>query len=269
MSYMRPPLKWAGGKYALLDEILAVLPPGRRLVEPFAGSAVTSINAPHARIWVNDRNADLIMLYRLVKRDVDGFIRRAHRLFGPARNTREHYLERRAEFNACTQPARRAVLFYYLVAHGYNGLVRTNASGAFNVPFGRNRTPRVKTDALRALSVRLQNARITNWDFRRVMKDARAGDVLYLDPPYHSDANGFTSYTPNGFDATDQRELVALAEQLRAQGIPVVLSNNATPLMRDLCREAHVRYLDVRRSISCNSQNRRPAKEMLAAYLPR
>ena len=268
MSYQRAPLKWAGGKYGLLDDILSALPAGERLIEPFAGSAVVSLNVDTPRVWVNDRNADLIALYRYVKRDCEGFIRRTRRLFGPQGNTREHYLARRAEFNACEDPSRRAVLFYYLLSHGYNGLSRFNARGEWNVPFGRHTDPRVKTEALRALSTRLHRARITDWDFRRVMRQAQPGDVVYLDPPYDSDSNGFTCYTGTRFTRADHGDLVALAEDLQQRGVPVVLSNHATALAQELCQGAQVQHLQVRRNISCNGQRRRRAAEILATYIP-
>jgi DNA adenine methylase len=35
---MKPFLKWAGGKYRLIDRIQSALPAGNRLIEPFVGS---------------------------------------------------------------------------------------------------------------------------------------------------------------------------------------------------------------------------------------
>ena len=46
-NYRRPFLKWAGGKFKILDAILAALPPGERLVEPFVGSGVAPGHAGH------------------------------------------------------------------------------------------------------------------------------------------------------------------------------------------------------------------------------
>jgi DNA adenine methylase len=41
---IRPPLKWAGGKYQILEQIKKALPPGNRLIEPFVGSGVVFLN---------------------------------------------------------------------------------------------------------------------------------------------------------------------------------------------------------------------------------
>ncbi|MCV5191967.1 DNA adenine methylase, partial [Escherichia coli] len=35
----------------------------------------------------------------------------------------------------------RAAQFLYLNRHGYNGVVRYNQQGGYNVPFGRHKTP--------------------------------------------------------------------------------------------------------------------------------
>jgi hypothetical protein len=40
----KPFLKWAGGKYRILDKILRELPAGSRFVEPFAGSCSVYLN---------------------------------------------------------------------------------------------------------------------------------------------------------------------------------------------------------------------------------
>ena len=42
MEKHRPFLKWAGNKYQILEHILAVLPNGKRLIEPFVGSGAVT-----------------------------------------------------------------------------------------------------------------------------------------------------------------------------------------------------------------------------------
>ncbi len=65
--FVKPFLKWAGGKYRLLDRILPELPPGTRLVEPFAGSCAMYLNGLQYELAVvNDQNirmqSDIIYL---------------------------------------------------------------------------------------------------------------------------------------------------------------------------------------------------------------
>ena len=69
MDLTRPFLKWAGGKYRLLDRLLPSIPAGARLVEPFVGSGAVFLNAGFASYLLCDLNADLIGLYRTLRRD--------------------------------------------------------------------------------------------------------------------------------------------------------------------------------------------------------
>ena len=63
----RPFLKWAGNKYRIIERIRRRLPPGKRLIEPFAGSAAVFLNTDFQRYLVADSNADLIDLYVMLK----------------------------------------------------------------------------------------------------------------------------------------------------------------------------------------------------------
>ena len=59
---MKPFLKWAGSKYRIVDRIKAVLPGGKRLIEPFAGSAAVFLNTTYPDYLLADTNGDLINL---------------------------------------------------------------------------------------------------------------------------------------------------------------------------------------------------------------
>jgi hypothetical protein len=71
-----------------------------------------------------------------------------------------------------------------------------------------------------------------------VLEEARRGDFIYLDPPYHprSATADFTSYTQRGFDVTDQERLADVYQQLVRRGCAVLLSNSDTPFIRRLYR---------------------------------
>lgn len=65
----KPFLKWAGGKHKLVPFIEHNLPtPTRkRLIEPFCGSAALSLALDFEHYLLNDINADLIGLFRILK----------------------------------------------------------------------------------------------------------------------------------------------------------------------------------------------------------
>lgn len=120
---VRPFLKWAGGKFRVLDRILPLLPSGRRLIEPFAGSVAVALNAGFQSALVADFNEDLVNLYRSIQGDAGRFIKEASELFG-TRNNRHDFDALRAEFNESSDAFRKSVIFVYLNRHGFNGLCR-------------------------------------------------------------------------------------------------------------------------------------------------
>lgn len=116
---IRPFLKWAGNKYRLVERIVATLPEGTRLVEPFAGSGALFLNTDYKRYLLCDANADLIALYQILKEQGEQFIEACRPLFTAENNSAEAYYALRAEFNASEDAWRRSVLFVYLNRHGY------------------------------------------------------------------------------------------------------------------------------------------------------
>jgi DNA adenine methylase len=271
MKNVRPPLKWAGGKYQIVNKIREQLPKGNRLIEPFVGSGVVFLNSSFQRYTVNDLNEDLIAFYRSLKKLRDTFISRCKPLFTPENNAAERYYELRDEFNSTTDKERKSAIFLYINKHGYNGLCRYNASGEFNVPFGRYRKPYFPEKELRLMASKLQKTAICCQDFESVMRNAEPGDVVYCDPPYVplSDTSNFTSYSAGGFRNEDQIRLARVAKDISTKGVAVLISNHRTRFTRDIYRDAtRTSFLSVRRLISCNGSKRELAQELLALYLP-
>jgi DNA adenine methylase len=266
----KPFLKWAGGKYRLLDKILKELPSGLRLVEPFAGSCAVYLNAPFDRALVCDLNKDLISLYRHIQQEGEKFIKYCASFFTLKNNTREAYLEFRTRFNASSEPRERAALLLYVNRHAFNGLIRYNSKGDFNVPFGKYAKPYFPLKELRLFQRKAQSTEtlFCAEDFRAVFAALRPGDVVYCDPPYVplSSSASFTSYAGNVFNVRDQQDLARLAKEAWQKGIPVILSNHDTDLTRRLYSTATIKRFEVQRFISRNGDNREMAPELLAVY---
>ena len=80
---MKPFLKWAGGKYRIINRILETLPKGKKLIEPFVGSGAVFLNADFDEYLAADTNPDLINLFNQVKAEGHEFIKYAAPLFIP------------------------------------------------------------------------------------------------------------------------------------------------------------------------------------------
>lgn len=265
---VKPFLKWAGGKTRLVERIKAVLPPGARLIEPFAGSAAVFLNTDYPCYLLADANPDLVNLYTQLQRHGATFIEACRAYFVPENNTRDAYYALRERFNATPDAWEKAALFVYLNKHCYNGLCRYNASGRFNVPFGRYVRPRLPGDAMLAFHAKSQRARIECAEFESTMRAARPGDVIYCDPPYVplSGTAHFTSYSAGKFGTAEQTRLAELAACLGKQGIPVIVSNHWTSATQTMYQGAQTQVFSVSRNISRDAWNRRPAQEVIAIF---
>ncbi len=240
------------------------------MIEPFVGSAAVSLNANFKKYRLADSNPDLIMLYRQLLREKERFIVYAETLFTEQNNSEESYYRFRDEFNACKEKRRRAALFIYLNRHCYNGLCRYNSKGIFNTPFGRYRKPRMPRNEMAHFIVAMANAVFENADYQDTMEKAGKGDVVYCDPPYVplSATSYFTDYHVGGFNWDDQVLLAEKAEQLARRGVRVVISNHDTKEIRKLYKDSNagISTFEVQRSISCNADNRKKVKEILAVF---
>lgn len=265
---MRPFLKWAGGKYRLLERIKAALPPGQRLVEPFAGSGALFLNSDYPAYLLADTNGDLINLYQHLQRDGERFITECRSFFRPEMNERAAYYAQREQFNQTRDRRQKAALFLYLNKHGYNGLCRYNSRGQFNVPFGRYEQAYFPEMEMRFFVDRCGRATFNQAGYVETMAAALPGDVVYCDPPYQalSKTANFTSYSRTPFGWGEQEQLAALARQLAARGIPVLISNHDTPEIRELYAGAEISQFTVQRSISCDGSNRNRVGELLALF---
>lgn len=264
-------LKWAGGKYNLVEPITALLPDGNKLVEPFVGAGSVFLNTDYPSYVLNDVNPDLIALFKFIKRRPQTFINDARKLFTSKVNSADAYYALRKSFNDSTDAYERALLFLYLNRHGYNGLCRYNQSGKFNVPFGQYRKPYFPQAEIEVFAEKAQRATFTCMSFEKVFRRARKGDVIYCDPPYAplSATANFTSYATTGFSLDQQHELARrAAHAAHKRKIPVLISNHDTDLTRLLYADADLQSLQVARFISPKADGRTKVAELLALYTP-
>lgn len=252
---LNPPLKWAGGKRWLVP-ILRELLGNRtynRLVEPFVGGMAIALGLLPEKALLNDINPHLINFYRSLQRGLKIDI--------PLENDKDCYYQYRDRFNQLIKTGQgnsksAAELFYLLNRSAYNGLVRFNSKGEFNVPFGQYKTINYTTDFTNYIPV-LKDWVFSSQDFS--MLSLEEGDLIYADPPYDVQ---FTRYSATDFKWEDQ---IRLAEWLATYKETVIASNQATERVIDLYTRLgfEIKLLDGPRRIACNG-DRKPAKEILA-----
>ncbi|WP_440054379.1 Dam family site-specific DNA-(adenine-N6)-methyltransferase [Pseudoalteromonas sp. T1lg65] len=266
-------LKWAGGKYSLVEDIAKRLQSASQeadtLVEPFVGAGSVFLNTHFKHYVLNDINADLINLYKELQRTPDEFISDAKKLFVELNNHPEAYYGYRTQFNESIDVYERAILFLYMNRHGYNGLCRYNLKGIFNVPFGKYKKPYFPERELYIFAEKAQHATFTCQSYPEVFKKLPNNAVVYCDPPYVplSKTASFTSYAKGGFDLDDQARLAILAEQSAfEQQTPVLISNHDTVWTRKIYAQAKLDVIQVKRTISPKGNGRNKVDELMALF---
>jgi DNA adenine methylase len=273
----RPFVKMAGGKTKLLPELLKRLPKKFNAYhEPFVGGgalfwelrAIFGL-ASSRRFRISDINTDLISAYREVRDNPSELIRR---LRGMKNNERFYYRVRAINLdelpvNTPGIESARAARMIYLNKTCFNGLHRVNRRGQFNVPFGRYANPAIcDAENLLVCSRLLRNVEITSRPFFDTLDLAQPGDLVYCDPPYLpiSETSNFTSYDSNGFGWSDHVRLHDFARQLKAKGVHVMISNSASPRIRDLYRKGfRVDEVQAPRSINATGSKRGNVTELI------
>jgi len=266
---LQPCLKWVGGKRQLIQEIDKYFPSKySKYYEPFIGGGAVLFHFQPKRAIINDTNSELINFYNVVKNDVEALIQDLKK----HKNEEDYFytireLDRKHEFENMTD-VQKASRLHYLNKTCYNGLFRVNSAGQFNSPYGKYKNPNIVNESiLRAVSnyFNKNDIKILNTDFEESIKGIRKGALVYFDPPYDpvSSSSSFTGYTENGFNRDEQIRLKNLCDKLDKKGVKFLLSNSATPFIKDLYKEYDIITVQAKRSINSKGSGRGEIDEVL------
>lgn len=265
-----PVLKWVGGKRQLLPLIKPMLP--KRITsycEPFVGGGAVLFDLQPKKAIVNDINSDLILVYTVIRDNVEALIE----LLETYPNEENFYYELRNidrdkfKYNNLSE-VEKAARVIFLNKTCYNGLYRVNNAGEFNSPFGKYKNPNiVNAPVLRAVSAYFNSAEIkfSTVDFEVVLEQVRKGTFVYLDPPYDpvSGTSNFTGYSKGGFSKEKQIQLRECCDRLNARGVKFMLSNSATEFIKEQYSNYHITTVQAKRAINSVASKRGDVDEVI------
>lgn len=201
-SMIIPPIKIQGKKTKLVPKIMEIANSLLDLhkdidtwVEPFLGSGVVAFNCPNRikKVIVNDINPHIIKFYKGI---ADGEItpQKIQEVF-EEHNRRLlkdgglYYNEVKDRFNTSFD----TMDFLFLTRTGFNGVMRFNGSGKWNVPFCKlnDRLSKSVIDDLKKSVGELSQLFLTkeftfhNESFERVLEGITDNAIYYCDPPYY------------------------------------------------------------------------------------
>lgn len=250
---LKPLIKYRGGKSKEFAQYERLIPHDyETYYEPFVGGGATFFKLMPQKAVIGDINEPLINFYRDVRNRFDELSKelaaiqaiyeknqlayREAKKKNPDKripNANETlYYSLRDQYNGLAKPTySRAALYFFINKTSYSGMIRYNAQGHFNVPFGRyeNFNTALVTNEH---SLLLQHTEILCADYEESFKRAGARDFMYLDPPYDCVFNDYgNQQLANGFDEAEHRRLAKLFRKLKCRALMVI---GHTPLTEEL-----------------------------------
>jgi DNA adenine methylase len=141
--------------------------------------------------------------------------------------------------------------------------------GAFNVPMGTRLGEYFSEDDLLTCSKLLQQTTLIAGDFAKTLEQVRAGDFVYLDPPYAVTSRRiFREYGKKIFRTTDIPRLSESLAAIVARNADFLVSYADCTEARALARNWYSVRLPIRRHIAGFAGNRKKAYEWLISNRP-
>lgn len=218
MKVWIPPIKSQGIKTKLVPWIRNVVPADfdGRWIEPFMGTGVVGFNIAPKNALMCDTNPHLINFYTAVlqKKITPSIVR--HYLIEEGEQLEKkgesHYYAIRERFNTDHQP----LDFLFLSRAGFNGMIRFNRKGGYNVPFCRKPqrfmpayiTKIVNQVAFVSELLEIKQFEFVCQSFEKTIGMATERDIVYCDPPY---IGRHTTYYDSWDDTFEQRLFTTLS----------------------------------------------------------
>ena len=255
MRFMKPVLKYAGGKSREIPRFIQYIPDDfNRYIEPFLGGGAVYFHLEPDNAILNDINERLITFYQQLRNNYPQMRQQLDELQRQYEDNQLAYKQRQAQnseervsnanedlyyhirelFNYPDDTYLDSVLYFFLNKTAYSGMTRYNNSGEYNVPFGRY--PNLNTQLVTLQhSELLQGAELYSLDYRQIFDMAEEDDFMFLDPPYDCVFNDYGNINMmNGFDEDEHRRLAADFRNLPCRTLMII---GKTPLIEELYGE--------------------------------
>lgn len=270
---MKPIIKYRGGKSKEIPQIIQYFPQFEgRYIEPFFGGGAMFFHIEPNNAIINDINTRLINFYRSVQQNFVQLSMELAELENIYTNNRLEYDKLKKLYPENRIPDENeflyynlrdmynglipstysdAALYYFINKTAFSGMIRFNAKGEYNVPYGRykNFNTKIITEAHHALLV---NTEIHNTDYSDIFNLVNPDDFVFLDPPYDCIFSDYGNIQyQDGFNEENHRRL---AEDFYNLGCRSLMVIGDTPLIRDLYGNNIIAEYD--KNYSVNIRNR-------------
>lgn len=208
-----PPIKSQGIKTKLVPWIQSIVPSDFEgtWIEPFMGTGAVAFNVAPRRAILCDTNPHLVNFYsgiasgEITPGVVKDYLTREGEIL--LSKGEDHYYFVRDRFNSEHSP----LDFLFVNRAGFNGMIRFNRKGGFNIPFCRKPQRFAQAYITKITNqvgwasklIKAKEFTFKCQDFNKTIEEASSTDIIYCDPPY---IGRHVDYY-NGWDDAHEREL--------------------------------------------------------------
>lgn len=277
MVLIKPILKYRGGKSKEIKQFKQYIPNQfKTYYEPFLGGGAVYFYLEPQKAVLNDVNKRLIDFYKDVQSEFElthvqlsaiGTAYKHNReLFDQLKakhpnqrvidENESFYYKMRDIFNGkIDADYTYATVYFYINKTAYNGMIRYNKDGNFNVPYGRYKN--FNTDLLSKKHYELlKSATILNDNYSKSFDMATSDDFMFLDPPYDTIFSEYGNEVFTGdFGENEHRQLAEDFKNLSCKALMIVGET-------DLTDELYNGYIKAKylKTYSVNIRNRFKSK---------
>lgn len=278
MRTIIPPIKSQGIKTKLVRWIQALVPAVQgRWIEPFLGTGVVAFNSGFRDALLADINPHVIRFYHAIRKGeitpsrVRAYLEREGAALQKAPdNGYAHFRVIKDRFNKSHDP----LDFLFLSRAGFNGMMRFNRNGGWNIPFcqkperfSRSYITKIVNQVNDIACLILPGWIFAVQPFEETIAQARKGDIIYCDPPY---LGRYVDYY-SGWTEDDEKRLFKVLSKTPARFILSTWHHNdyrKNPMIDTLWSEFNIVTRDHFYHSGGRLQNRRSIVEALVFNYP-
>jgi DNA adenine methylase len=297
-KYIKPLIKWVGGKTQIIDLVINEFPKNiENYHELFLGGGSVLLalleDVKNDKIKINgtiyayDFNETLINMYKNIQNNSEKLLSEIEKLINDymnipgteinrkpktldeAKTSQEsYYYWIRQSFNKMTQQEKNSPLgssyFIFMNKTCFRGLYREGPNG-FNVPFGNYKNPEIiNKNHLKEISELIKNVIFTHSSFENSFKNIKPNDFVYLDPPYAPENDkSFVSYTSSGFTKEQHLDLFNTSKKFK-----FLMSNSDVDMVKDEYKDKKysIQIISCKRSINSKKPDSKTNEVLIKSY---
>ena len=270
---MNPMIKYRGGKSKEIAHFIKNIPKKySRYIEPFFGGGALYFYLQPEKAIINDINSKWYGFYKEMQEkypeirvqldklqkeyEENQRLYETLKLENPEvhienRNESLYYLMRDAFNHKIDTEYLDSVIYFFINKTAYSGMIRYNANGEYNVPFGRYKNFNTKLITSEHYEL-LKRTDIYNYDYSKIFEMAKDNDFIFLDPPYDCVFSDYGNENyKDGFGEEEHRRLANDFVNLHCKALLVI---GKTSLTEELYSKYIVEEYD--KSYAVNIRNR-------------